>query len=1382
MKSRIRACCFARKAFQCAIVFCFVLFLPYSAFAQDIWSSPPFSATSADLLKAAVAVPAPEGSDEIILLDEVKYVFTEDGTCTYSSRLIFRLLTPAGAKSWTTVRSSWRIWREEKPQIRARVITADGTAHELDPKTIGEAPVDDRNPDIFSDQRMVHAPLPAVGAGSVVEQEIVIPGKKSLLSNGSVHAHYFGSNILVERTRVTIDAPAVLPLHYKTLLLDSVRPRRIESGNRVQLVFETGRLDPLKQSEPYLPPDVLRWPLVAFSTGKSWQDVARRYNEILEQQIRIPEVQSLVSHANLAGKSREEKIAALLALLQKEVRYTGVEFGEASWVPRTPSETLERKYGDCKDKASLMAAMLRASGIPAHLALLTTARDGETLPDLPGLGHFDHAIVFVPGSPETWIDVTSEYSRPGQIPLADQGRLALVIRPETTALVKTPESSSTDNRLVETREFFLPERGPARVVETTESFGSVEVGYRGYYAAADPKEVQSQFREYGKNTYDAEEQSPAVLSDPADMSSPFRIRIEMPKATRGITGPADAAVAILVSLIAQRLPNFSTRVDEPEDAQKPDIGEEKKKSAKRVGELLLPEPFVVEWRYTITPPPGYKSRPLPESARKEIGPALLTRQYALSPDGVITAIFRFDTRKRRLTPKEADDLTAGIEELNNEEAVLLIFDQVGEALLQEGKIREALNEFKRLAAMHPKEALHHTQIARALLVTGIGEAAREEARRAVGMEPESAVAYDTLGWVSEHDLIGRRLRKGMDLEGAIAARRKSVALDPQNTEYKLSLAIVLEHDQRCERYKGKGLKEAIEIYKSIAEKLKGTEAENNLRIAQMFAGQFEDLKKDLQTAGEIKDKTALTLVAIAATEGPAAAIRKAAQLESTEDARLTVLRSAGQILIELRMYPQGAELLKSGARGISNAAAELSRAALIAKVQRREDIKHSDSDPRGTFLQFVSLLFEPEIREQDVLAVMSRFGRDRFDSKKDMETITRAQVSMRGLIAQTGAVLDVVADLLFSSMEFHMEGDDSIGYRVGGRLMDRDLTALMAKEGNHFVILGVDDGLEDVGHLVLELVRKGERDKARVWLDRAREQIKLAGGDDPLSGRAFPRLWNKGQEGSPEQMEMAAAALLSTGEEVELSAPILLKARSAASTDALRTSLDLALIEAYGKAKKWGDALPFALRLAAVFPNSETAFSYLTQSQMAARRWKDCEQSANNRLKAFPNDLEALRALRKAAEGQLDWKKASLISAQIAASGKADFGDYNDQAWITLFDGTVDEKALEIAQRATRQTQNREFASLHTLAAIHAELGHTSEAREVLLHGMDVGGIEEPDSSCWYVFGRIAEHFGEMEAAVNAYKKVEMQDEEEISPAGNYPLAQKRIKILQKLP
>ena len=135
-------------------------------------------------------------------------------------------------------------------------------------------------------------------------------------------------------------------------------------------------------------------------------------------------------------------------------------------MPHDPAETLAKKYGDCKDKATLLVAMLRAAGIPAYVALLNVGSRMDVPADLPGMGLFDHAIVYVPGKKPLWIDATDRYAQLGQLPMGDQGRLALIARAETTALVKTPESHRKDNGLMESREITLTENGPANVVET----------------------------------------------------------------------------------------------------------------------------------------------------------------------------------------------------------------------------------------------------------------------------------------------------------------------------------------------------------------------------------------------------------------------------------------------------------------------------------------------------------------------------------------------------------------------------------------------------------------------------------------------------------------------------------------------------------------------------------------------------------------------------------------------------------------------------------------------------------------------------------------------------------------------------------------------------
>ena len=79
-----------------------------------------------------------------------------------------------------------------------------------------------------------------------------------------------------------------------------------------------------------------------------------------------------------------------------------------------------------------------------------------------------------------------------------------------------------------------------------------------------------------------------------------------------------------------------------------------------------------------------------------------------------------------------------------------------------------------------EEGPPRTRIARALLAGGMGEAAREEARRAVQLEPRLAPAWRHLGWVLQHDELGRRFGPGFDRAGALAAYRKAKELDPKD--------------------------------------------------------------------------------------------------------------------------------------------------------------------------------------------------------------------------------------------------------------------------------------------------------------------------------------------------------------------------------------------------------------------------------------------------------------------------------------------------------------------------------------------------------------------------------------------------------------------------
>ena len=64
-------------------------------------------------------------------------------------------------------------------------------------------------------------------------------------------------------------------------------------------------------------------------------------------------------------------------------------------IPHTAAETLQLKYGDCKDHAVLLQQLLTTVDIPSHLAVVNSA--GAIVPELPSLDQFDHMVLYVPG-------------------------------------------------------------------------------------------------------------------------------------------------------------------------------------------------------------------------------------------------------------------------------------------------------------------------------------------------------------------------------------------------------------------------------------------------------------------------------------------------------------------------------------------------------------------------------------------------------------------------------------------------------------------------------------------------------------------------------------------------------------------------------------------------------------------------------------------------------------------------------------------------------------------------------------------------------------------------------------------------------------------------
>jgi tetratricopeptide (TPR) repeat protein len=1303
------------------------------------WETQPFAADGKDVIKAAAASAAADQSDVVVLFEEGRFRFEPDGRCDYRYHIVYRIQTEAGVRAWSSIGSGWAPWFEQKPELRARVTTPDGRSRALDPQTIAEAPVSDDDPDVFSDRRRVRAPLPAVGVGAVVEEEIRVADRTPLFTAGTQYRFLLGSSVPVRRLRVTVDAPEALPLHHLLRGLEGLTVEREREAGRVRLKVEAGPLAPVATVEPWMPSDRPRRPYFAFSTGSSWQSVAEAYAKAVDAQIATP------LPAPRPGLRREEVAARLVKRLHEEVRYTGVEFGEAALVPRPPADVLSRRYGDCKDKSALLVSRLRAEGVSAHIALLLAAPGADVDPDLPGLGLFNHAIVVLPGTPTLWIDATDEFSRVGELPVGDQDRLVLVATPGTTALVKTPASRSADNTLRKTREYLLAEKGAGRVVETTQATGAIEREYRSFYAQSDPKALRESQEKYARAEHAAGTVLGAESANPRDLSVPFRVRIESGDAGRGETNGTSAAVTIATAGLFTELPGYVAA--DPEDGGP---------AEPRRQPFVQLEPHRVEWSYRIVPPAGFVPKRLPEPEKAQLGPASLDVRFDKRADGVVEGKLAFDSGPRVLEAKAFDELRDGIRKWRAREPLRVEFEDKSQSLLGQGRVCEALAELRQAVSAQPKRAGPHERSAETLLAAGFGEAAREEARRAVALDPRSSSAERVLGWTLEHDALGRRFKKGWDRAGAEAAYRKAKELDPKSVIARASLAILFEHDDFGVHFgDGANLAEAAKEARALRADLASPALDTNLLIDLARLGKLEEaeaLARSLPAEGTRND---LLLTVIAARRGARAGVDEAAKLFSDPDKRRDGLLHAGNSLLELRLYKDGAALVAESAAGSPEAATRRARADLFGRVRRYEELKWDDADPRTAVRRLFVAVAEHLAGVGDPKALFDLVATseaDRRDALRDPDAFRRGVVSALRASAGSPAFNRGLVDVVLAVGEMSVEGDAQNGYRVRQRLGDQSHSMYVVRRDGRLRVLATCADGEALGAEAWRLVDEGELAAARRWLDWAKDEIAPVADDDPLAGPPFGRLWRRDGGRGADAVRVAAASLFGSPARIGQAIQVLTVWRDAQPDGPARQDVDAALLPLLVRADRPADALKVAERLFAAYPASKTAWTARAEMLGLAGRHADARALAQERLRQKPDDPAALRVLASLASRAGQYDEAERALARLASSGQAEVGDLNNRAWIAVLRGVVDDPAVEWAQRAA---QSGAPASLHTLATVYAEKGRAKEAQQVLAQSIAAGLLDEPRSDDWYVVGRLAEQCSLGDEARRAYGRVE---------------------------
>ncbi len=125
-----------RYCFLAMLLCCATFCSNVDAQSKPNWEFAHFSEDAAGLYKAAAGPQAKAGANVIVLSAEESYVYDADGKVVHTHYLLYKVLTQRGAEGWGGASTSYEPWHEEKPTVRVRVITADGSVHLLDPKTL----------------------------------------------------------------------------------------------------------------------------------------------------------------------------------------------------------------------------------------------------------------------------------------------------------------------------------------------------------------------------------------------------------------------------------------------------------------------------------------------------------------------------------------------------------------------------------------------------------------------------------------------------------------------------------------------------------------------------------------------------------------------------------------------------------------------------------------------------------------------------------------------------------------------------------------------------------------------------------------------------------------------------------------------------------------------------------------------------------------------------------------------------------------------------------------------------------------------------------------------------------------------------------------------
>ena len=402
-------------------------------------------------------------TNAIVLLDDQTTTVQDNGDVYTLERRVVKILRPEG-REYAKV----HVYFDNETKLKslhAWSITAKGIEYELKDKDFRElSPYGDEA--LYSDLRVREAELPGADIGTVIAFEVEQRDRPYLMQD----TWQFQERIPVQLTRYTLRLPG--GWEYSNYWFDHGEVKPSESGTN-SWTWQLSQIPGIER-EPHMP----SWRALAgrmeigyygtvrgqaVKSGRSWQQIGSWYNELAAGRRQAsPEIHQKASQLTEGKSTFIAKVDAIASFLQTDIRYVAIEIGIGGFQPHAASDIFRNRYGDCKDKATLMSTMLHEVGIDSHYLVVNTNR-GEVGPGTPSM-MFDHMILAInvpksnpaeslPTVVDTKsgkyliFDPTDEYTPVGRLHDWVQGSYALLVGESGGELIQLPVLPPDDNQI-----------------------------------------------------------------------------------------------------------------------------------------------------------------------------------------------------------------------------------------------------------------------------------------------------------------------------------------------------------------------------------------------------------------------------------------------------------------------------------------------------------------------------------------------------------------------------------------------------------------------------------------------------------------------------------------------------------------------------------------------------------------------------------------------------------------------------------------------------------------------------------------------------------------------------------------------------------------------